>query len=142
MCIVAAVDESEHANRVAAEAATLAEAFDEDLHLVNVLTRSRFVEIEHTSYEKRGETVPVDDVRRSAQKTAERVGSTLSTPATCVGLVGDVVSETLDYATENDARYIVVGGRKRSPVGKAIFDSVTQGILLGADRPVLTVMKG
>ncbi|RLM53434.1 universal stress protein [Halobellus sp. Atlit-31R] len=141
MCIVAAVDGAEHAERIAREAAALAAAFDLELHVVNVLTRSRFVEIEHGSYEKRGETVPVERVRNSAQEIAERSATSLSTPPTCVGLVGDIATETLEYADEHDARYVVVGGRRRSPVGKAIFDSVTQDILLRAERPVVTVMR-
>ncbi len=35
-----------------------------------------------------------------------------------------------------DADMILVGGRKRSPAGKALFGSVTQDIILNADRPV------
>jgi nucleotide-binding universal stress UspA family protein len=141
MCIVAAVDDSKHAARVAAEGAALAAAFDRELHLVNVLTRSQFVEIEHTSYEEQGETVPIDRVREYARQVASRAGSALDIDVTAVGLVGDVTDETLDYATEHDARYLVVGGRRRSKVGKAFFESTTQNVLLRADRPVVTVMR-
>jgi nucleotide-binding universal stress UspA family protein len=141
MCIVAAVDDSSHAARVTSEAAALAAAFDVELHLVNVLTRSRFVDIESTAYEERGETVPVEVVRDSARQLAADLATGVDVPVEAVGLVGDVAEETLEYAREHDARYVVVGGRRRSPVGKAIFDSVTQDILLNADRPVVTVMR-
>ncbi|MFD1685019.1 universal stress protein [Halobellus litoreus] len=57
------------------------------------------------------------------------------------GRVGDVTEEILHVADEADPRYLVVGGRKRTPVGKAIFGSVTQSLLLEADRPVVTVMS-
>lgn len=32
---------------------------------------------------------------------------------------------------------IVLGGRKRSPAGKAIFGSVTQAVIRESDRPVV-----
>ena len=44
-------------------------------------------------------------------------------------------------AEELDVDLVVMGGRKRSPAGKAIFGSVTQTVLLDTDRPV-TVTGG
>jgi len=46
MTIVAAVDRSSHASRVVEEAVTLANAFDDSVHVVHVLSRSKFVEME------------------------------------------------------------------------------------------------
>jgi len=57
------------------------------------------------------------------------------------GRVGDITEEVLYVASEEDPGYLVVGGRKRTPVGKALFGSVTQSLLLEADRPVVTVMS-
>ena len=45
--------------------------------------------------------------------------------------------EILRYAEEYDVDQICVGGRKRSPTGKALFGSVTQDVILGTHRPVL-----
>lgn len=59
---------------------------------------------------------------------------------TCQGRVGEPVREILEEARRLDARYLVIGGRKRSPIGKAVFGSITQSILLEADRPVVAVM--
>lgn len=50
---------------------------------------------------------------------------------------GDPTEVILDVAEEIDADAIAVSGRKRSPAGKAIFGSVTQSLLLSADRPVI-----
>lgn len=56
------------------------------------------------------------------------------------GRKGNVVKELLKEADRRDAEYVVIGGRKRSPAGKALFGSTTQSILLKSDRPVVTVL--
>lgn len=52
---------------------------------------------------------------------------------------GDPAEEIVRTAREVEADQIVLGGRKRSPVGKAVFGSVVQDVILDADRPVLTI---
>ncbi|OYR69650.1 universal stress protein UspA, partial [Halorubrum sp. E3] len=43
------------------------------------------------------------------------------------------------YAEEQDARYVVIGGRQRSPTGKALFGSVTQDVMFESPAPVVNV---
>lgn len=50
--------------------------------------------------------------------------------------------DLIEVADEVDAEMIVIGLRRRSPVGKLILGSQAQQILLGADRPVLAVKAG
>lgn len=50
---------------------------------------------------------------------------------------GDPAGEILRYAEEYDVDQICVGGRKRTPAGKALFGSVTQDVILGTHCPVL-----
>lgn len=50
---------------------------------------------------------------------------------------GDPAGEILRYAEEYDVDQICVGGRKRTPAGKALFGSVTQDVVLGTHCPVL-----
>ena len=57
------------------------------------------------------------------------------------GRVGDVSDEILEEIDRRDPRYVVVGGRKRTPVGKAVFGSVTQSVLLNSTRPAVTAMS-
>ena len=51
-------------------------------------------------------------------------------------LHGDPAKQILATAEAIDADSIVLGGRKRSPLGSLLFGSVTQAIILDAARPV------
>lgn len=52
---------------------------------------------------------------------------------------GDMAEEMLTTARENEAELIVIGLRRRSPVGKLLLGSGAQRILLDAPCPVLAV---
>ncbi|SDJ42455.1 universal stress protein [Natronorubrum texcoconense] len=52
-------------------------------------------------------------------------------------MVGQPAEGIRQIAQDEGADAIVLGTRKRSPVGKAVFGSVTQSVILEADRPVI-----
>ena len=52
---------------------------------------------------------------------------------------GDVADDLITAAKENDGSLIVIGLRRRSPVGKLILGSIAQQVLLDAPCPVLAV---
>lgn len=141
MSIVAAVDRSERGDEIVEEAHELATAFDEELHVVHVLSQSEFVELERTSVEGTGQAIDMEDIRGIAREIAEESAAGITDDYTATGLVGDAADEILRYSADNNARYIVISGRRRSPVGKALFGSITQSVLLEADRPVVTTIK-
>jgi len=140
MVIVAAVDRSEHAKRVVSEAETLSEAFDDTLHILHVMSHSEFRDLQRENIEESGEAVDMERIRGLAAEHASRAAEDVDRPHEVVGRMGDAKSDVLTYADDQDARYIVTGGRKRSPAGKALFGSVAQSILLNADHPVVTVI--
>jgi len=55
---------------------------------------------------------------------------------------GDPAETIVAVADEIDADTIAITGRKRSAVGKVLFGSVTQSVLLSANRPVHVVILG
>lgn len=52
---------------------------------------------------------------------------------------GEPAEEILELAAELDSNVIILGVSGRSPVGKVLFGSVVQAIILDTDRPVTVV---
>jgi nucleotide-binding universal stress UspA family protein len=57
------------------------------------------------------------------------------------GAVGDHGETIVDLTEELNADRVLVGGRKRSPTGKAVFGSVAQTVMLSAPCPVTFVRE-
>jgi nucleotide-binding universal stress UspA family protein len=161
MVIVAAVDGETTPDPVVRAGHEMATAHDEPLLVLHVMPQALFDErweavsapgnaiaslAPGVQYERRGSgggEYTVEDGEAHAEGVARAViEGTLDddAEATPVGRVGEVGSEVVAEAGRRDASYLVIGGRKRSPVGKTLFGSTTQSVLLSADRPVLTVM--
>lgn len=136
MPVVAAVDRSERAQSVVQRAKQLAEDTGVGLHVVHVGETD--VPSPEGGYDADREK------RLSAQKAtsiARDIGQDVLDIEEFepVGLEGNPAEELLKYSTAEGAEYIVVSARKRSPVGQAVFGSVTQSLLLNGDRPVVAV---
>lgn len=139
MVIVAAVDRSESSARVVEEAAALATAFDDAVHVVHAVSRSKFMNRRRTSAET-GDELPIERIRAVATDAAREAAAPLDVPSEAVGVVGEPAARIVAYADEVEARYVVVSPRARSPTGKAVFGSVAQSVLLKSDVPVVTLV--
>lgn len=159
MAIIAAVDGEQIPSRVTEVGADLATQYGEELVVVHVMSQDAyenrddgektadfgFPTASDTEYGGGdGQTYSIDEAQRDAQGVARDVTTqTLDEPpeaVTYVGRVGGAVEEVLDVVDDHNPTFLVVGGRKRTPVGKAVFGSATQSFLLNASVPVVTVM--
>lgn len=147
MAFVAAVGEEQDESDLVRVAYDLAKAFDEPLYVVHVFPKQGFErhqEIMEQYSDLKG--IDISQETESARTFAELVIETTLDEidgdlVTAVGRVGRPTREVLLAADEFDARFLVIGGRRRSPVGKAIFGDRTQRILLESEVPVVTVME-
>jgi len=140
MVIVAAISGSEQSMEIAAQADELARAFDDELHLVHVVEETEYTRlVEKQSNARETDSGSVEE--NAALAATEGANEILDADYEIVGRVGNPSKKVLEYADEVDARYVVVGGRSRSPTGKALFGSVTQSILLNTERPVVTITE-
>lgn len=135
MVIVAAVDRSDQARSVINEADTLARKFDDTVHVLHVMKRSEAIQAEDD------DAVSVDELRNRAAQTAAELLESASTSAEAkaVGRIGDPATEIVNYADEQDTRYIVVSPQQRSQTGKLLFGSVAQSVILNANCPVISL---
>lgn len=126
--IIAAVDRSERAERVIHEAKRFANSLNRELHVIHIIPPAEETENESERIQPDIITKYIDDGTVDAAKFTE--------------LTGEPTEKILEYASENDASSIVLTGRKQTPVGKILFGSVTQSVILNAERPILTIPSG
>ena len=87
--------------------------------------------------------VTADDVAER-YSTVREIRATLDDAGLDVvvrGSVGDYGDEVVDLADEDSADLVVVGGRGRSPTGKAVFGSTAQSVMLNSPCPVTFVRE-
>lgn len=128
MVIVAAVDDTTDRG-IVEEGRSLADAFGEELHVVHVRDREGV----------EGGTGSEETVLEGAADDAAEVAADVTDEYVPIGRIGNPAQELNAYIESIDSRYLVIGGRKRTPIGKALFGSTTQSVLLSVDVPVVTV---
>lgn len=92
-----------------------------------------------------GATVSSDELYDEAElpEAVERARAALRDRGYEVEVVrehGDPTKKILAVAERIDADLLAMGGRQMTPVGKVIFGSTTQAVMLEAERPVLVTM--
>lgn len=166
MVILAPVDGEVIPDNVVDVGYELANAYDDELVVMHVMPQEYFEEMrERTTQDTKGTVLAPEAEYRVEARSADSgenaltidedgepsaesvardvVRNTLDeySDVSFQGRVGDPAQKILEEADRRDARHIVVGGQDRTPVGKAVFGSITQSVLLNADRPVTKVSK-
>lgn len=146
MVILVALDEKQRSTKPVSVAYDLATAYDDTLVALHVIpeedfeahreTMSEIADFQDFSFKQEQATAA-----RFAKQVVDEILDDLDPDRVDTeGRIGVVADEILTAADSMNPRYLVVGGTRRSPTGKAIFGSTTQKILLNADCPVVTVM--
>lgn len=147
MTILVALGEKRAPETVLRTGYDLAMAYDDDLQVLHVIPETDaqahfdklkeipdFGDLSFSVEENRAREIARKMLREALPDgDRERAGA--------IGRIGEPTEQILAVSEDLDARYLVVGGRKRSPTGKALFGSVTQSVLLNSSRPVVTVMR-
>ncbi|MFC4449726.1 universal stress protein [Halorussus aquaticus] len=121
--VIAVDEESDRARRQARAVADLPSAADE--------VRATLLHV-FTENPGGASATQVGSVRR-----AEEILDEAGVEVEIAERSGEPAATVLDFAQNEDADCICVGGRSRSPAGKAIFGSVSQSVILQSDRPVI-----
>jgi nucleotide-binding universal stress UspA family protein len=122
--ILAAVDESEERARTQARAIADLPRDPDDLRVV--------IFHDFTNNPEGASVHQVAAVRR-AKEILEDAGVDVELAESS----GKPAQTILEIARERDVDLISLSGRRRTPTGKALFGSVTQAVILDADRPVM-----
>ncbi|AZH26894.1 universal stress protein [Haloplanus aerogenes] len=131
----------ERVERLAEETVDIAGPTGAEVVLAHAFTRE--------GYEKARTNLYFDDAtpdevaeRNATIRDLEDVLEETDIDYTIRGAVGDPGDTMVELAGSCDADIVVVGGRERSPAGKALFGSVAQSIMLDAPCPTLYVRTG
>lgn len=148
MTILAAIDETDQARQIIAMAYDLADAYGDDLVVLHVIP-----EDDYESHRETLENIPgfedfsfgheLEQAADIAQQFVDHsiAGDQDNVEVSTIGRVGDVADEIVREGKRIDPRFLVIGGTRRSPVGKAIFGDTSQQIILRSDRPVVSNLQ-
>lgn len=135
-------EDEKRTERLAEEIVSVAEPADAEVVLTHVFDSEEFEGIkERLGVDADSESAAPDAVAER-HTTTRRLSEALGEAGvrhSVHGAVGDLADEVVETAESLGADRVVVGGRRRSPTGKAVFGSTAQEVMLSAPCPVTFV---
>lgn len=135
-------DDHERIERLAEETIEVAKPTGARVVLAHVFTDAEYEDtIDNLEFDRNAENLSADAVasRHSSIRTLQQRLEDADIEYQTRGAVGDHGESIVQLARDVDADRVVVGGRKRSPTGKAVFGSVAQEVMLSSPCPVTFV---
>jgi nucleotide-binding universal stress UspA family protein len=134
--------DADRVTRLAAEVIDVAGPAGATVVVGHVFTPEEFASrADALGFDRDASDVDADDVARRYSPVRELVAllDEAGVDSEVRGAVGDYGESVVALAEDLDTDLVVVGGRKRSPTGKAVFGSVAQEVMLSAPCPVTFV---
>ncbi|MDS0296394.1 universal stress protein [Halogeometricum luteum] len=134
--------DADRLDRLAEETIEVAGPAGARVVLGHVFTREEYDSaLDNLEFDRNADEVSADDVAARHSTVRELVAQldAADVEYEIRGRVGDHGESIVGLARDVDADRIVVGGRRRSPAGKAVFGSVAQEVMLSAPCPVTFV---
>lgn len=110
-------------------AKTHANAFNADLHIIRSLAQGPTLQKEDIETE--------EDRLEKLQKSLEKDG--IPTSVDTIVSYQTPGEDLVNYAEQHQVDQVIIGVRRRSKVGKLLFGSTAQYVILEAPCPVLTI---
>jgi nucleotide-binding universal stress UspA family protein len=130
MKIMIAYDDTNVAREAISEAIRHAKAFGAEVHLVTSISGG--VEVPKETFDH-----TESNLNRIKKRQFDPEGVPCTTHVMFRGMTPG--EDLVRYAQENEIEKIVIGVKRRSKVGKLLFGSTAQYVILRAPCPVLTV---